>query len=36
MLRIYQKTPAEMDRAFTEYVRLFRTDTVLEQRMENY
>lgn len=34
MLRIYQKTPAEMNRAFTEYVRLFRTDAVLEQRME--
>ena len=32
---IYQKTPEELNNAFTDYVRLFKIDEVLEQRMEN-
>lgn len=35
MVQVYQKTPVEMNRAFTDYVRLFRIDEVLEQRMED-
>ena len=31
---VYQKTPEELNKAFTDYVRLFRSDEVLEQRME--
>ena len=34
MEHIYQKTPAEMNQAFVDYVRLFQLDRVLEQRME--
>lgn len=33
MAQVYQRTPAEMDLAFTDYVRLFRTDEALEHRM---
>lgn len=33
MVEVYQKTPAELNRAFTDYVRLFRTDDVLEARI---
>ena len=32
---VYQKTPEELNKAFTDYVRLFRIDEVLEQRMES-
>ena len=35
MMRVYQKTPEELNKAFTDYVRLFRIDDVLEQRMES-
>lgn len=34
MEQVYGKSPAELNREFTDYVRLFRTDRVLEQRME--
>lgn len=34
MEKIYQKTPAELNREFAAYVRLFRVDAVLEKRME--
>lgn len=33
MVQVYRRTPAEMNHAFTDYVRLFRIDEVLEQRM---
>ena len=33
MVQVYQRTPGEMDLAFTDYVRLFRTDEALEHRM---
>ena len=32
---VYQKTPEELNKAFTDYVRLFRIDEALEQRMES-
>ena len=32
---VYQKTPEELNKAFADYVRLFRIDEVLEQRMES-
>ena len=35
MMRVYQKTPEEINKAFTEYVQLFRIDEALEQRMES-
>lgn len=34
MVQIYGKTPAELNRAFTDYVRIFRIDEMLEQRMD--
>ena len=34
MAQVYQKTPEELNQAFTDYVRLFRIDEGLEQRME--
>lgn len=34
MTQVYHKTPEELNQAFTDYVRLFRIDGVLEQRME--
>ena len=34
MIQVYQKTPEELNQAFADYVRLFRIDEVLEQRME--
>ena len=33
MVQVYGMTPAQLNRAFTEYVRLFRIDGELEQRM---
>lgn len=33
MEEVYQKTPAELNREFVSYVRLFRLDEVLEKRM---
>lgn len=33
MIQVYKKTPAEMNKAFTDYVRLFTNDEVLERRM---
>lgn len=33
MMQVYKQTPAEMNKAFTDYVRLFRNDEVLERRM---
>ena len=35
MLLVYQKTPEELNKAFTGYVQLFAIDEMLEQRMEN-
>lgn len=35
MVQVYQKSPAEMNQAFTDYVRLFKIDEVLGQRMES-
>lgn len=35
MAEVYDKTPAEMNQAFTDYVRLFGIDEDLEQRMED-
>ena len=35
MMCVYQKTPEELNKAFTEYVQLFRIDEALEQRMES-
>ena len=32
---VYQKTPEELNKAFTDYVWLFRIDEALEQRMES-
>lgn len=32
---VYQKTPEELNKAFTDYVQLFRIDDALEQRMES-
>lgn len=32
---VYQKTPEELNKAFTDYVRLFGIDEMLEQRMES-
>lgn len=34
MQAVYGRTPEELNLAFTEYVRMFRIDEVLEQRME--
>lgn len=34
LLDVYGKTPTELNRDFTDYVRLFRVDAVLEKRME--
>ena len=33
--QVYHKTTAELNQAFMDYVRLFRIDEVLEQRMES-
>lgn len=33
MSEVYQKTPAELNAEFISYVRLFRTDSILENRM---
>lgn len=35
MMCVYQKTPEELNKAFTEYVQLFSIDEALEQRMES-
>ena len=32
---VYGKSTKELERAFIDYVKLFETDTVLEQRMES-
>ena len=32
---VYQKTPEELNKAFTDYVQLFGIDEMLEQRMES-
>ena len=33
MVQVYHRTPAELNQAFMDYVRLFRIDEVLEKRM---
>ena len=33
MMQVYHRTPAELNQAFMDYVRLFRIDEVLEKRM---
>ena len=35
MVQVYHKTPAEMNRAFSSYVSMFRIDEILEQRMDD-
>ncbi len=35
MLRVYQKTPEELNAAFADYMRLFQIDPTLEERMES-
>lgn len=35
MLLVYQNTPEELNKAFTDYVQLFGIDEILEQRMES-
>lgn len=35
MLRVYQKTPEELNAAFVDYMRLFQIDPTLEERMES-
>lgn len=35
MICVYKKTPEELNKAFTDYVRLFRIDELLEQRMNS-
>ncbi len=35
MICVYQKSPEEINKAFTDYVRLFKIDEALEQRMES-
>ena len=35
MVRVYKQTPQELNQAFTDYIGLFRSDEVLEQRMED-
>ena len=32
---VYEKSAEELNQAFIDYVKLFETDTVLEQRMES-
>ena len=34
MARVYQRTPAEMNQAFADYIRLFEIDACLKHRME--
>ena len=35
MMSVYQKTPEELNKGFTEYVQMFSIDEALEQRMES-
>lgn len=35
MVQVYHRTPAELNQAFMDYVRLFRIDEALEQRMDS-